>query len=543
MRASMSVPAFFAACEIDNRMLVDGGIVNNFPVDRCREMGADIIIGIDIGDELMNKEKIQSIPDMISQLTTLLGFERTKKNSENVDILIKPDISGYSASSFNTEAAKVLMQRGEDAARKVLPEMIRMRDSLGITTATKISHKLPDIHTPVYVQRIDVEGTEKINIESILGKIGIGNDKRTTLHEIMEGVARIYATGNYQNIDYKISGDDKKVITIMVKESSTDRLNIGLNYNTDLNAAALINMTFYSDRVTGSNLSLDAKLSTSPVFSARYSLDRGTIPGFVAAASFISDKLLGYEEGHKVSELNLQETSIEVGTQAVVSDILRISLGSSLEYFHFGTAIGSVDSSNIKDDTFINYFFKGTLDQFDNPTFPHSGWKMNGIIKLVTDNGLNYNGGSPFAMLGLNIKFAKEISDRVVILPALNSQISLPAAAPVFYRSYIGGFQKTNYFGNYLPFAGLKRMELSADEVAFACLDLRIRMWEKIYTTFISNIGVYYDHNFPQPNGNFMLGGGISVSYDSVVGPVEIILSTSNLNKNLTPYFSLGYYF
>ena len=76
MRASMSVPAVFAACEIDNRMLVDGGIINNFPVDRCREMGADIIIGIDIGDELMEKEKIQSIPDMISQLTTMMGYRK-----------------------------------------------------------------------------------------------------------------------------------------------------------------------------------------------------------------------------------------------------------------------------------------------------------------------------------------------------------------------------------------------------------------------------------------------------------------------------------
>jgi NTE family protein len=543
MRASMSVPAVFAACEIDNRMLVDGGIINNFPVDRCREMGADIIIGIDIGDELMNKEKIQSIPDMISQLTTLLGFERSKRNSKSVDILIKPDISGYSASSFNTDAAKVLMKRGEDAARKVLPEMIRMRDSLGIKMVTKIPHELPDVHTPVYVQGIDVEGTEKTNIESILGKMGIGKDKKTTLHEIREGVARIYATGNYQNIDYKISGDDKKLITIMVKENSTNRLNIGLNYNTDLNAAALINMTFYSDRVSGSNLSFDAKLSSLPVFSVRYSIDKGAVPGFITAASYVTDKFLGYDDGHKVSELNVQQTSIEAGTQVVVSDIMRISLGSSLEYFHFGALIGSVDSSNLKDDTFINYFLKGTLDQFDNPNFPHSGWKMNGVIKLVTDNGWNYNGNSPFAMLGFNIKFARQISDRVVILPAINSQISLASEAPVFYRSYTGGFQKTNYFGNYLPFAGLKRMEISADKVAFACLDLRVRMWEKIYTTFISNIGVYYDHNSSQPNWNFMIGGGLSVAYDSVVGPVELILSTSNLNNNLTPYFSLGYYF
>jgi NTE family protein len=543
MRASMSVPAVFAACEIDNRMLVDGGIINNFPVDRCREMGADIIIGIDIGDELMNKEKIQSIPDMISQLTTLLGFERSKKNSKDVNILIKPDISGYSASSFNTEAAKVLMQRGEDAARKVLPELIRLRDSLGLQPQIKIPHQLPDIHSPVHVERIDVEGTDKSNIESLLGKLGIGKDKKTTLFEIREGIARIYATGNYQNIDYKISGDEKKVVTIMVKENSTDRLNIGLNYNTDLNAAALLNMTFFSNRISGSNLSLDAKLSMSPYFSARYSLDRGPKPGFITAASYVSDKILGYEDGHKTSELNVQKTSVEVGTQSVVSDVLRVSLGSSLEYFHFGSAFGAIDSSNIKDDAFINYFLRGTLDQFDNPYFPHSGWTMNGIVKLVTDNGWTYNSQSPFVMFGFNVKFAAQLSDRVVLLPALNSQLTLSSPGPVFYRSFIGGFQKTNYFGNYLPFAGLKRMEISADNVAFICLDLRIRMWEKIYTSFISNIGAYNDKISPKTGGNFLIGGGFSIAYDSVVGPVELILSTSNLSNKFTPYFSLGYYF
>jgi len=320
-------------------------------------------------------------------------------------------------------------------------------------------------------------------------------------------------------------------------------LNVGVNYNTDLNAAALINMTFYSDRVSGSNLSLDAKMSTSPVFSARYSLDRGSKPGFISAASFITDEIRGYQDGQKVSELNVQQTSIQAGTQVVLSDILRISLGASAEYFHFGSVIGSVDSSNIKDDLFINYFLKGTLDQFDNPIFPYSGWSMNGIIKLVTDNGWNYDDHAPYAMVGLNLRFAKQLSDRVVLLPSFNSQVTLSYVAPVFYRSYIGGFQKTNYFGNYLPFAGLKRMEISADNVAYACVDLRVKMLEKIYTTFISNIGVYNDKNASETGGQFMFGGGISVAYDSVVGPVELILSTSNLNNKLTPYFTLGYYF
>ena len=146
---------------------------------------------------------------------------------------------------------------------------------------------------------IEVQGTVKTNIVSYSRQDGNRQGKKTTLNNIREGISRIYATGNYQNIDYKISGGDEKTVTIMVREISTNRLNIGLNYNTDLSAAALLNLTLCSDRVSGSNLSLDAKLSTSPVFSVRYSLDRGSKPGFIASASFISDKLLGYQDDTK----------------------------------------------------------------------------------------------------------------------------------------------------------------------------------------------------------------------------------------------------
>jgi len=544
LRASMSVPAVFSACEIDHRMLVDGGIINNFPVDRCREMGADIIIGIDIGDELMTKEKIQTLPDMISQLTTLMGFERSRQNSKNTNILIKPDISGYSGSSFNTEAARDLMKRGEAAARKALPALVRLRDSLGLKRNDTLNRQIPDANIPVSIERIDVEGTAKGNIVSILGKAGIVHDKKTTLHDIREGIARIYATGNYQYIDYKISDGENKVVTIIVKENPTNKINVGMNYNTDLKAAALINLTLYSNRINSSNLSLDAKFSTSPVFAARYSNDRGSKPGFIAGASYISDRLWGFNDGRKVSEINVQQTCLHLGTQVVVSDILRLSLGTSLEYFHFGTVLGKVDSSQIKDHTFINYFLKGTLDQFDNTYFPKSGWSMNFILKAVTDNGFNYKDNPPFALFGFYMKSVISLSDKVVLLPSFNTQLCLESAAPVFYRAYIGGYQETNYFGNYFPFAGLKRMETSADNVAYAGLDLRMRFWKKVYVSLISDTGVYNNRSTSGSTaGQFMFGGGISVAYDSVVGPVKLILSSSNLDDSFTPYFSLGYSF
>ena len=543
IRASMAVPAAIAACEIDGCMLVDGGIVNNFPVDRCREMGADIIIGIDIQDDLLSKDKIRSIPDVISQLTSLMSIERSEKNRKNVDILIKPDISGFSATSFDTESAKALMKRGEEAARKMLPQLIRMRDSLGIVPVVKKQRELPDDNASVFVNKIEVEGTEKTNIVSFLGKMGIGNDKKVTLQHIRQGVSRIYATGNYESVDYRISGEAKKTIYILVKEGSTNRLNVGLHYDTDLKAAALINTTIYSDRISGSNLSLDAKLSTFPMFSARYSLDRGWKPGFTVAAAFISDQIWGYENNRKLSEINVQMTNFLLATQAVISDISRISLGASFEHFNFGAILGQQDNPELKDATFYNYFARITLDEFDKPYFPLKGWAMDGIFKLITDNGWKYNGKTPVVLLGFNVKGAKRLSDRLVFLPSFHSQFTFASVSPIYYKSYIGGLQKTNYFGVYLPFAGLRRMELSTDNVALARLDLRLRMWQKVFVSLNSNIGMYGDNLFPFIEGNFMTGGGFSIAYDSMVGPIEFNVSTSNIKKKITAFFSLGYSF
>ena len=543
VRASMAVPAAFAACEIDGRMLVDGGIVNNFPVDRCREMGANIIIGVDIQDELMSKNNIKSIPDVISQLTSLMSIERSEKNRKKVDILIKPDITGFSAASFDTEAAKILMKRGEEAARRMLPRLIRMRDSLGIVPVVKKARQVPDVNTVIMVNKIEVEGTDRTNIVSFLGKLGIGKDKKVTLQHIQQGISRIYATGNYENVNYRISDDANKTIHIIVKENSTNWLNVGLHYDTDLKAAALINTTIYSDRISGSNLSLDAKLSSDPMFSVRYSLDRSWKPGLTVSGLFISDKIWGYENGRKAAEINVQLTNFQVATQAVISDALRISIGTSLEHFHFGTVIGLRNVSELKDSTFINYFARIKLDEFDRPNFPVKGWALDGIFKLITDNGWRYGGNSPLASMGLTIRVAKQISNRLVFLPSFYSQFTLTSAAPVYYRSYIGGSQKTNYFGVYLPFAGLRRMELSADNAALVRLDLRLRMWQKVFVSLNPNVGVYGDRLSPLLKGNFIYGGGFSIAYDSAVGPIEFDLSTSNINKKLTPFFSLGYCF
>ena len=86
-------------------------------------------------------------------------------------------------------------------------------------------------------------------------------------------------------------------------------------------------------------------------------------------------------------------------------------------------------------------------------------------------------------------------------------------------------------------------MELTANNVALVRLDFRLRMWQKIYTSLITNVGMYRTTIAQVREDNFMLGGGLSIAYDSMVGPIEFNICSSNLNSKLTAFFSLGYHF
>ena len=120
MRASMAIPGVFTPVRLDSMVLVDGGTINNYPVNVARDMGADIIIGVDVQSDLKSSEKLESTGDILGQLINLMGKEQYEKNLQNTDIYIKVDVEGFSAASFNKAAIDTLIQRGKEAADKQL---------------------------------------------------------------------------------------------------------------------------------------------------------------------------------------------------------------------------------------------------------------------------------------------------------------------------------------------------------------------------------------------------------------------------------------
>lgn len=120
MRASMSIPGVFAPVYLNGMVLVDGGLTDNYPVDIARQMGAEIIIGVDVQNPLMKADELTSMSNVLGQILNLVGEESYRKNVKDSNIHIQVDVDGYSAASFNHEALDTLMRRGKEASHERL---------------------------------------------------------------------------------------------------------------------------------------------------------------------------------------------------------------------------------------------------------------------------------------------------------------------------------------------------------------------------------------------------------------------------------------
>ena len=123
----MAIPLAFQPVSHNGRLLVDGGIVNNFPTDVAKKMGADIIIGVDIRGDFRDQMNLKSINGVLSQLVNFFDKSKDSINKSLCNIIIKPDVSGYSVSSFNNQAVDTLILRGEKATRNFRTELRQLK--------------------------------------------------------------------------------------------------------------------------------------------------------------------------------------------------------------------------------------------------------------------------------------------------------------------------------------------------------------------------------------------------------------------------------
>lgn len=242
MRASMSLPGVFAPVMVHDRMLVDGGLLDNLPVALAREMGADVIIAVNVGTPLLKREQLGNVVTVMAQMVNLLTEQNVRQSLADLgpeDILITPDLADFT--SADLKRSREIMAIGREAAEKVRKDLARFavpRAQWAAWDKTRTRAVMPQTRrTEHRLAEIRVEGLQVANPEAILNEIDLDTSRPVSNDEIDHASRMVWADGDYSSVRYRFEPgpDGTEVLVFEPKEKKPgySSIRIGGSLETD----------------------------------------------------------------------------------------------------------------------------------------------------------------------------------------------------------------------------------------------------------------------------------------------------------------------
>jgi len=311
IRASIAIPTVFTPVKLNNRLLVDGGLIRNLPVEDVRHLGADIVIGVDVGAPLSSEEKLNSFFSIIDQISRFRGAEINAAQRQRCDILITPELAGLTAVSF--DRTDTLIKRGESAARRLFPQLRALADSLKTLTKSRHVYKIPRLDS-LLIQDLAITGLRDVSRRLVLSELDLMLPIRVTAGKIEKAMARIYSSQFFERVTYRLEPQDSGTkLLIDVVEKNADAFRFGLRYDSSSKAALLLNTTFRNRAEHGSLLLFDLRLGDQLQIDSQYFLHLGLSPrlGLRARGNYSRNTLEIYQQRRRIASLRQRSIFLE----------------------------------------------------------------------------------------------------------------------------------------------------------------------------------------------------------------------------------------
>lgn len=544
LRASMSIPSIFTPVDIDGRLLVDGGLVMNFPVTVAREMGADIIIGVDVGTPLYGKEEVLTIPKIIDQMSSFKGADSTRRQRALCDILITPELDGFNSSDFSRTAE--LIDRGKKAALVHSAELQDLADEQKRFKEDG-AKKIP-VAEPVkkfYISKIRYEGLKNVSKQMLKNRLQLEVPSTITVDEIERAVARAYGSRFFKRVTYRIDREgEKNILLVKVEEEASDFINVGIRYDSDLMASLLLNVEFKNILGEGSRLDLETRLGENLAFGARYISGTGWPVGFGygTALWYESFSLFSYYNNSISGEYDYITGGAGLFLYMFAFHYFELGAGVKKEFHRIDTIISKDIYAHATMD-FLNPYMFLHLDTIDRSSFPRSGITVDGEAMYITSvMSAAGTDNAPSQRYYLNTWIYIPLHLRVTL--SLSHFIGLIHGddfPPVYYFS-IGGM---NTMRNIVfPFVGLDYMEANGTNIHAVGSGIQVEVFKNFFIAPRCNFARIKDSAADVIGGsiNTVYGYGITAGYLGFLGPLQFTVARGS-NDKFYYYFNLGFVF
>ncbi|SHL28048.1 patatin-like phospholipase family protein [Flavobacterium saccharophilum] len=549
MMASSAFPSLFTPVEIDGNLLVDGGVVNNYPIKEVRNLGADIIIGVDVQDDLLKRKNLKNATRILVQITNLQSIDKMKSKIKDTDIYVKPDIRDFGVISF--DKGEEIIRKGEEATFAVYEKI----KSLVTEDNFYKKPKLKVATDTIEIQKINSDKLDNYTKEYINGKLRFKPGSTITYEDLKTGINNLNATQNFSTISYCLQPNGKQDdLDLVLKENPTQTyLKLGLHYDGLYKSGILLNLTHKKTFLKNDVTSLDIILGDN----FRYDLNYYVENGFNISFGFRS-RLNQFNRNVTTSISNLSTAPnvnlinvdfLDLTNQAYFQTIFvqKFLMGGGFEYKYLkidsptlSNAENIIDKSN-----YLSVFGYLKYDSFDSKSFPNSGLYFSSDLQTYLASSDYTNQFKPFSIAKAEVAFAKTLFRKATVKIGADAGFNIGSDSVPFFDFILGGYGY-NKVNNFNYFYGYDFLSIAGNSYIKSDITLDYEIFKKNHVNFSANFANLGNDIFttvdwismPKYSG-YALGYGL----ETIIGPIEVKQSWSpEMSKSFT-WFSIGFQF
>ncbi len=547
MRASMSIPGVFYPVYKGNQVLVDGGVVNNYPVDVARDMGADIIIGVELNTGSSTASELHSFSSVFEHLIGTLGTELHTKNVRNTDILICPPSKAFPVMNFDTLNLRQLINIGYTTALQSKPQLDSLKSLL---TRFPDDGKVPFAPSPVststvHINKIRVSGHEPAGMRSILSRYGIDEGCTASTGTLSTAIKHIYGMGNFSSVQYHLSGDNSDTLQLNVVPNPSSQIGLGLRLDSEEAAAALLSIGINHLELSGPKFDFATRLSINPWVMAHVAYawpDRLQLGGSVKYGLSDVNRFYG-KSGHAFS---YHFYGSDVHLSNLFSRAYDLRIGARHEYFSVRNLVRSeVEAHSYTDtkshDSYTNLYLRLRNDLYDAPYLPTQGYAYGVEVAYNIKN--RGRTASDFWSLQAEASTLLPLGAATALIPAFYGRSLWGDAIPIVYANAMGGYLPGRYLRQQLPFVGLTGCDFMGHHIAILRMELRQRLFPDAYLFGIVNYAYGADRLSSIHDSQGTWGIGLQFTYATPIGPLALCTHWNDRYHRFGAYCSFGFEF
>lgn len=501
IRASMSIPTVFTPIRIDGVPYIDGGVSDNFPVDVARNMGADIVIGVDLVTPGASDHVANSAIDILLHVVDLVSKERYEANIAATDIYIPINVTGYSAASFTPEAMDTLMHRGAYYANLHRPRL----DSLARSLHMK--------ERPHYTR---------------VGEYSLGEPD-----------------------------PDEEV----EKEDSFYRHHFGHNSKSYLRSTVALGGRFDNDEYASILLDFDFRLKDKrrTTFDLKLRLGQRIVARLDAQIKTFGSQRMGLAYDFRHRDISYNMGSEKMGQ--MTSNYHHIDFYFTQEWHRVAYRFG-VDYSimhyqdvlqramildNLHWEKFGRWYIRAEFDSRNSQYFPTRGLRYEANFELLTNTMLDYHGKAPIPIVAVDIEHAISLHPRFTLIPRIEGRALLTPQNDwdVSLYNAFGGYQRGMKIDHQMTMAGCPYMQVSTKR-GVGIVGIRAQQQFMKNHFIIAQIdGASIANRFERMFDSESLTWGLQAGYHirTGAGPVGFEGHWSELTHTFVFNINAGYYF